>query len=68
MRYYDGVIQKVNQKIVSQSDWKDKCDSDANVHIEHGMKHSLTRKSVSCILLATQCLLVDACLGNIFGN
>jgi hypothetical protein len=67
-RYYDRVIQKVNQKSVSQSHWKDKCDSDANKHIEHGMKRSLTRKSVSCTLLAAHCSLVRACLGNIFGD
>jgi hypothetical protein len=61
-------FKKSTRKIVSQSEWKDKCDSDANMHIEHGKKHRLTRKSMFCILLATQYSLVDACLGNIFGN
>jgi hypothetical protein len=35
-------FKKSTETIVSQSDWKDKCDSDANKHIGHGMKYSLT--------------------------
>jgi hypothetical protein len=62
-------FKKSTKKIVSQSDCKDKCDSDANKHIEHGMKHSLTRKPVSCVLFATQYSLVDGSLGTDFvGN